>query len=87
MLKDIALIVSFLAVVVGISQLKFNRLHIARTLLWVFIILMAMILVLQTSMSELFYEYRTFLDSLFWVSFAGMVVAYIWIGKVAKVKT
>jgi hypothetical protein len=86
MLSDITLIVSLLAVVVGLSQLRFSRLHIAKTLLWLFLILMATILILQVSRSEWFYQNKTFLDSLFWVSFVGMLVAYIWIKKVANVK-
>jgi hypothetical protein len=80
--RDITLIFSFIAVSVALAQLRFNRGKITRTLHWSFIIVMAIILIMQTMKLEFFYRTRSIiLDALFWVSFAGMAVTYILLRK------
>ena len=82
--RDVTLIFSFLVVVVAISQLRFSRLQIARTLSWGFLILMVIILVMQTMKSEFYYRTKSFLDAVFWVSLGGTFVTYIWRKKASN---
>jgi hypothetical protein len=84
MLRDITFITVFLILVVALSQLRFSRYRIATTLLWSFIILMGVILVMQTMKFEFYYQTKNFLDAVFWVSFGGMLVAYLWIKRFSK---
>ena len=76
MIRDVTIILSFIIVIVAILQLRFSRLRIARTLQWVFIIIAAIILMLQTLKAELFIQNRTFLNLLFWISAGGIFISY-----------
>jgi hypothetical protein len=84
MIKDITIILSVLILTVAVLQLRFSRLKIAKTLQWIFIILMAVILILQTLKTELFIQNRTFLNSIFWISVGGIFILYYWIKKEKK---
>jgi hypothetical protein len=82
--RDVTLIFSFLAVLVAISQLRFSRLQIVRSLGWGFLILMIIILVMQIMKSEIYYRAKSFLDTTFWVSLGGTFVVYIFRKKASN---
>lgn len=81
---DIILILCFLAVVAAISQLRFSRYQIARTLMWSFLITLAGVLIMQTMKSDLYFDSKGFLDALFWTLAAGLAGAYLWLKKFSR---
>lgn len=81
MLKDASLIIAFLSLVIAVSQLRFSRFHKVKNLQWVLIAVTTIILVMQTMNSKWLSEYRNFMDTVFWVSFGGIIASYLWIKK------
>jgi len=80
MLKDILLIFLFLIVIISILQLRFDRSRIARTLMWTFLVIVALLFLLQLTLdNEFFHRNKVLLDSVFWTSLGGVFITYAYL--------
>ena len=81
MLTGIILIFSFLLLVIAVTQLRFSRNRTAKNMIWLFNILMIVILVMQITKTDFYCQTKKLLDTVFWISFAGVFVMYIRLKK------